>query len=163
MRVKRARARRGERVTWYIWADRPEEQAAIRAGVLEDAAPEGSLMRFVLAWGFGSRAGAEAAMERMREELDLPEMEDLTGWPARVITRIVADDARLRSHLRELLPIEAELRDLAKEMHQVRLFEVARRLAKWQEDHEQARLRLVDSVQLACLMCGVEELAGESE
>ena len=65
MIVRRTGAKRGDCPTWYVWADMPAEQAAIRAGLLEERAPD-ARRRYILAWGFPSRRAAEEALERLR-------------------------------------------------------------------------------------------------
>lgn len=62
MIVRRTAARRHEHPYWYIYADRPEEQAAIRAGLLEDRAPD-ARWRFVIEFGYRSKPAAVTAME----------------------------------------------------------------------------------------------------
>ena len=65
MIVGRTGAKRGVSPTWYVSADLAEEQAAIRAGLLEERSPD-ARWRFVLAWGLPSRATAEDALARLR-------------------------------------------------------------------------------------------------
>jgi len=65
VRVRRTGAGAGTSPTWYVWADRPEEQAAVRAGLLDERSPD-ARRRYVLAWGFPSREAAEEALERLR-------------------------------------------------------------------------------------------------
>jgi hypothetical protein len=71
MKVRRTGAKKGGRPTWYVWAERPEEQVAVRAGLLEEEAPAGQLFRYVLAWGFGSRSAAREAMEGLETKVDM--------------------------------------------------------------------------------------------
>jgi len=52
-----------------VRADREEEQEAMRIGLLEEQAPLYSSWKYVLAWGFGSRAEAQAEMEEMKGEV----------------------------------------------------------------------------------------------
>jgi hypothetical protein len=65
MVVRRTGAKRGTSPTWYVSADLLEEQAAIRAGLLEERSPD-ARWRFVLAWGFPSRIEAVEALARLR-------------------------------------------------------------------------------------------------
>jgi len=156
MKVRRTGGKRGSSPTWYIWADDAREQAAIRAGLVAEMAPD-ARFRFVLAWGFGSEAEATAAMERMREELDLPELAREEGWPERIVKRVIEDDARLKVHQRELATLEGQLGVLARELGDARLFALAREFAGWRETQETLRLEMVDTVELACLLCGMSQ------
>lgn len=68
MRVRRTGAGRGRKPLWYVWADLEEEQEAIRAGLLDERAPD-ARWRFVLAWGFSSRSEAREEMKRLEEKV----------------------------------------------------------------------------------------------
>ncbi len=61
MLVRRTGARRHEHPYWYIYADRAEEQAAMRAGLLKDQAPD-ARFKYVVTFGLRSRQAAEVAM-----------------------------------------------------------------------------------------------------
>lgn len=65
MRVRRTGARRGQSPTWYISADQENERAAIRAGLLQNCAPDQRWI-YVLAWGYSSKAAAEIALSEMQ-------------------------------------------------------------------------------------------------
>lgn len=70
MIVRRTGAKKGGKPTWYVWAELPEEQVALRAGLLEERAPGGQFFRDVLAWGFGSRSAAREAMAALETKVD---------------------------------------------------------------------------------------------
>ena len=69
MEERRTGAKRGGSPIWYVRADREVEREAMRIGLLEEQAPLYSSWKYVLAWGFGSRAEAQAEMEEMAEEV----------------------------------------------------------------------------------------------
>jgi hypothetical protein len=70
MRVRRTGAKRGCSPTFYIQADRPEEKAAIKAGLLDEIdrwAIGGK--PYVLAYGFPNQQAVEAEMEELESEI----------------------------------------------------------------------------------------------
>lgn len=160
MRVRKTGAQRGERVTWYVWADREEERAAVRAGLLEERAPD-ARWRYVLAWGFGSRGGAVGAMAVMREEVERVVARMQGGgaeWCGRlVLARIFADEARLGAHNTELRGFVRRLEGIAGELREERLGVLAGELGRWVAEGARLYVRLVDTMQMACLLAGARD------
>jgi hypothetical protein len=74
MIVRQTGARRHEHPYWYIYADLPEEQAAIRAGLLDDRAPD-ARWRFVIEFG----RSKPAAVQAMEQEWAPKVLENLVG------------------------------------------------------------------------------------
>jgi len=156
MKVRRTGAQRGRSPTWYVWADQPEEQAAIRAGLLEDRSPD-NRVRYVLAWGFLNRRGAEKAMEELR-----PEVEELTSRVGgvsllqrgrEVEARILAEDVRLDVCRTELRVLISQLCALAGELDNPRLIALAEEMGRWLEAEARLWTRAVDAMQMACMLC----------
>ena len=160
MRVRRTGGKRGQRVTWYIWADQPDEQAAIRAGLLPERSPD-ARWRFVLAWGFPSREAAEGAMERVQIELDAALGQqaslELADRARVVLARIFRDWARLDTHRAELRAFGVRLRELGEEHDDRRLAVLANALDVWSDDDRARAMEMLQTVQMACLLCGVKE------
>lgn len=80
MIVRRTGAPAGTSPHWYVSADRPEEQAAIRAGLLEERAPD-ARWRYVLAWGFVSKAAAQEALARLRPAVEAAALAGVGAQP----------------------------------------------------------------------------------
>ncbi len=105
MRVRRTGARRGQSPTWYIYADQLEEQAAIRAGLLQDRSPD-PRYRDVVAWGFARKAIAAGALSRLRPVVERAShlaAGDLTA----MATRMAATGFAAEIDLASVLDVEA--------------------------------------------------------
>ncbi len=156
MKVRRTGAKRGQSATWYVWADQPEEQAVIRAGLLEDRSPD-NRVRYVLAWGLLNRKEAEKAMEDLR-----PKIEELTSRVGgvsllqrgrEVQARILAEDVRLDVCRTELRVLISQLSVLASELDNARLIALAEEMGRWLEAEARLWIRAVDAMQMACMLC----------
>lgn len=72
MRIRRTGAKRGCSPTFYIQADRDEEKAAIRAGLLDEIDRRSIGGKpYVLACGFPNQQAAEAEMDELYGEVAL--------------------------------------------------------------------------------------------
>jgi len=158
MRIRRAGTRRGESATWYVWANRLEEQIAIRNGVLEDHAPD-RRWRFVLAWGFGSQRAAAAWVEEHREEVERIVADvlrqEIRREAGHVVSRILADEARTSVHQAELRVLLNRLDEIVGTLGSSQLLVVVEELGKWVAESERLYDRLVGTVQLACVLAGI--------
>jgi len=156
MKVRRTGGKKGESVTWYVGADSAEEQVAIRAGLLEEKAPD-ARWRYVLAWGYPTRQAAIEAMEKLRPVVEAVVEMIITDNEIRakgelILARIFAADARLDAHWTELRVLANRLTALARELDEARIEALAGELERWIEDGKGLRCRLVDTVQMACLL-----------
>jgi len=156
VKIRRTGAGRGQAATWYVWADQPEEQAAIRAGLLEDRSPD-NRVRYVLAWGFPNRRGAEKALENLR-----PKIEELTSRVGgdlllqrgrEVEARILTEDVHLDVCRTELRVLINQLQVLADELNNARLIALAGEMDRWLEEEKRLWLRAVNAMQMACMLC----------
>jgi len=156
MKVRRTGAKRGRSPIWYVWADQPEEQAAIRAGLLKDRAPD-NRFRYVLAWGFTSRQAAERAMEELQPQVD--ELTSRIGGNSllqrarEVEARILTEDVRLEICRTEMRVLVSQLCVLAGELDHPRLIALAEQMGRWLEDEAGLWSRAVNAMQMACMLC----------
>lgn len=120
MIVRKTGAKKGQSPVWYVQADDEVERALFASEIVLDQSPDARYTD-ALAWGFGSKAAAEAAAEGLEQALgSLPV--DVLGAREQAI----AADAGVA--LVELRAVVARLDDVAGQMHDVRLNEIARTL-----------------------------------
>jgi len=160
MRVRRTGAGRGRSPTWYVAADRPDEQAAIVAGLLEERAPD-ARWRYILAWGFNRKAGAQRAMEDLRpavqRAIDVMLAGELQVHAKTILAKLLQEHAQLDTHWTELRVLTVELNAIAGELNDTRLLVVAEMIVQWMSQGAGMRDRLTDTVQAACMLCGIAD------
>jgi len=143
---------------WYVLADREEERTAIRVGLLEEKAPS-ALWRYVLAWGFGSHQAAADEMERLRPQVEgavaMIESEEVVQCAQAVLGRLFLDEAKVSAHNAELRVLVQELTVLSGTLRSEQLTAFSVELRRWAADHQRLHERLLNTVQTACMLCGL--------
>jgi hypothetical protein len=130
MRVRRTGAKKGQSVTWYVQAE-GDEKELLQQGLWEEQAPTRKYIN-VLAWGFGSKADAEAAMERLepRVEAALADLADdsADSCAEKPVESAVIPESVVSSVV-ELRSISGRLREVADQLYDVRLNRLAMEMA----------------------------------
>lgn len=132
MRVRRTGAKKGQSVTWYVQAE-GDEKELLRQGLWEEQAPTRKYIN-VLAWGFGSKSDAEAAIERLEPRVeaalaDLADDDDSADSCAEKPVESALIPESVVSSVVELRSISGRLREVADQLYDVRLNRLAMEMA----------------------------------
>jgi hypothetical protein len=162
MKVRRTGAKRGQSPTWYVWADQPSEQAAIKAGLLEEQAPDLGY-RYILVWGCRSQQAARQAMERIRLEVEqavaLIMADDVASNAQVVLARLFHVHGQISERWAALNAHAVELGTVvhATRLDHARLSAVAEALCEQIAITGSIVASLTDVVQMACLLCSMAD------
>jgi len=156
--VKVRRTRDDKRTIWYVWADRLEEQTAIRVGLLEDHSPNARL-KFVLGWGLPSLEAARNAIEQLQPTVDdvvaMIEAEEVIQSAQAVLGRLFLCEARVSAHNGELCALLREFRAMPLTLSEPKAAAMLLELEQWAVKGRVLYQHLLDTVQAACMLCSL--------